>query len=108
MGGDRGTQDLRDRLAELNAQANMPDSETERNEIGIKLNKVTFPILTLPVEVTVAIFLRCLHVLHSEPADYHNHKPQPTRWPPDFPASLPRLEGHRARPAEIVGHSAKQ
>ncbi|KAJ6530420.1 hypothetical protein DFH09DRAFT_1411321 [Mycena vulgaris] len=30
-------------------------------------------MLTLPVEVTVEVFLRCLHVPNRKPADYHNH-----------------------------------
>ncbi|KAJ7211934.1 hypothetical protein B0H12DRAFT_1079477 [Mycena haematopus] len=49
---------LRDRLAELNAQ--IPLLAAEREFVQKKLQSVTYPVLSLPVEVTSEIFIHCL------------------------------------------------
>ncbi|KAJ6473280.1 hypothetical protein C8R45DRAFT_1217710 [Mycena sanguinolenta] len=58
-------QSLRNRLAELNAQIAL--LEGERNLIQKTLNSVTYPILTLPFEITSAIFVDCLPDLQDAP-----------------------------------------
>ncbi|KAJ7123041.1 hypothetical protein C8R44DRAFT_785170 [Mycena epipterygia] len=54
MPGDQSTQDLRDRLAELDAQIQI--LERGRKKIQRKLQTLTFPVLALPAEVTSEIF----------------------------------------------------
>ncbi|KAF8173766.1 hypothetical protein K438DRAFT_128834 [Mycena galopus ATCC 62051] len=59
-------QSLRDRLAEINAQIAL--LEAERKVVQKKLQSATYPVLSLPFEVTSEIFLRCLPNLQdSEP-----------------------------------------
>ncbi|KAJ6473231.1 hypothetical protein C8R45DRAFT_907848 [Mycena sanguinolenta] len=58
-------QSLRDRLAEINAQVAL--LETEREIIQKKLQSVTYPVLSLPYEVVAKIFIHCLPDLeHAE------------------------------------------
>ncbi|KAJ7223920.1 hypothetical protein C8J57DRAFT_1731383 [Mycena rebaudengoi] len=59
------TDDLRKRLAHIDAsislkKAHLKDLETNRAEIQYHLDRVVYPVLTLPAEITSAIFVECL------------------------------------------------
>ncbi|KAJ7250292.1 hypothetical protein C8J57DRAFT_681821 [Mycena rebaudengoi] len=67
-----GSQNLRDRMAELDSAIRALDAqksvlEAERRLVRKKLRSLDYPVLTLPAEITSEIFIRCLPPIPSGP-----------------------------------------